>query len=314
MTSNPKTNTELEQRSATASKWANLFMGVAGVLAAWLSHSEAILLDGLYSAVGFLSAIFAGRVAQSINRASDESRPFGYDADESLYTMLRAMSLLGLISFAAFTGIMRIIDYLSGGEVPELVFGPIVIYFAVVCGTCALLWSFHYYNWRRTGQQSDILKVEAGAAMVDGAITGAAGLGLIGASQLVGTPLAAIIPISDSLVLLVLCVLIVFNPYHSFRQGLRELAGIGLPPEGIDRLRDRVLASVVADEFDLIDLRAMKLGRTTTIAVHIDPKTPIDATAVDRLTERLKQDIAAATGRSRVYLLVTKHDRRQRHE
>ena len=52
-----------EQRSLTTGMWANLLMGVAGIVAAQLSNSDALLVDGLYSAVNFVSAIIAGRVA-----------------------------------------------------------------------------------------------------------------------------------------------------------------------------------------------------------------------------------------------------------
>ena len=38
-------------------------MGIAGVTAAKLSNSDALLVDGLYSGVNFISAIIAGKVA-----------------------------------------------------------------------------------------------------------------------------------------------------------------------------------------------------------------------------------------------------------
>ena len=80
----------VEARSLTVSLWANLFMAVTGILAAWLSHSDAVLIDGLYSAVNFAAAIVARRVGASVARRPDRSRPFGYDADEAAHGAVAA--------------------------------------------------------------------------------------------------------------------------------------------------------------------------------------------------------------------------------
>ena len=93
----------IELRSLAVSKWANLFMATSGIFAAWLSNSEAILLDGLFSGVGFISAIVAARVGVAVNQPPDRRRPFGYDADEAIYTTFRSLTILGLIVFAALT-------------------------------------------------------------------------------------------------------------------------------------------------------------------------------------------------------------------
>ena len=47
---------DFEGQSLETGKWGNLLMAVAGVVAAFLSHSDALLVDGLYSGVKFLSA------------------------------------------------------------------------------------------------------------------------------------------------------------------------------------------------------------------------------------------------------------------
>ena len=137
----------IEQQSMYISKWANLFMGGSGILAAWLSNSEAILLDGLYSGIGFISAVFANRIGESVNKPADRHRPFGYDADESIYITFRSLSLLGLILFGFFSASMNIIEYARGGHVSELVFSPIIIYFHLICATCVGLAILHRINW-----------------------------------------------------------------------------------------------------------------------------------------------------------------------
>ena len=45
-------NIALEYRTMDLTRWANLAMGIAGVLAAWASNSQAMLMDGLFSLIG----------------------------------------------------------------------------------------------------------------------------------------------------------------------------------------------------------------------------------------------------------------------
>jgi len=70
----------IERRSLEIGKWANLLMAVAGVVAASMSRSDALLVDGLYSGVNFFSAMVAARVGEAVTRPPDRSRPFGYEA------------------------------------------------------------------------------------------------------------------------------------------------------------------------------------------------------------------------------------------
>ncbi len=80
-----------EERALTVSIIGTAFMGLAGVATAILSNSQAILLDGLFSAVGLAAAVFA----RSMRQQPDRIRPFGYGVDESIFTTFRALSLLG---------------------------------------------------------------------------------------------------------------------------------------------------------------------------------------------------------------------------
>ena len=207
----------------------------------------------------------------SVNQPPDRRRPFGYGADEAIYTTFRSLSLLGLILFAVFSAVMRIVTYATGGDIPELVFGPIIIYFVVICLTCLALAILHRHNWQRTGRKSDILKLEANAAVVDGAITAGAGLGLLAIPLLAGTVLEWVIPIGDSVVLLLLCALITMHPVFSFRQGLAELAGMSADPAAIKTMRRLVRREIADLDLRIVDLSVNKIGRNYTVAAYVDP-------------------------------------------
>jgi len=156
-----------EQRALAISKWGNLFMGAAGALAAWLSNSQALMLDGLFSLIGFTSAVLGSRVASWSTRLADRRRPLGYAADGSIFLTFRSLSLLGLVACALLIGILNIFNYATGGAVPTLRYGPIIVYFMVICATCVGLALVLRAAWLNTGKRSDILHLEMRAALFD---------------------------------------------------------------------------------------------------------------------------------------------------
>lgn len=126
---------QLESRSLFIAMWGNLLMGAAGLLAAVLSNSTAIMMDGLFSLVGFTAAFLARKISRRVDAGPDRLRPMGYAADEALFSTFRALSLLGLVMFAMALAGVNIYKYLRGEMTPDLNFGPLFIYFVVIGGT-----------------------------------------------------------------------------------------------------------------------------------------------------------------------------------
>lgn len=294
-----------EQRALGVSMVGTLFMGIAGIAAAILSNSQAILLDGLFSFVGFAAAIFARRVSRRVNQAPDRIRPFGYGADESIFTTFRALSLLGVVLFAIVNALRSIGAYIAGQPPTPLNFGPITIYLMVILLTCAILWTFHYRAWRKSGKQSDILKLEANAAAFDGAVTVAAGAGLFLVTTFKDGPMAAIAPIGDSLIVLILCSLAAFRYLSDFRAGLAELAGVAAPGTSYATVRRAIRDPLEAWGGDLVDLSVVKTGRSHSIAVFVDPGRPVAASELDALREGLEKVVRIELGQINVFVVIT---------
>lgn len=300
----------LEERSLGVAMWGNLFMALAGLLAAVLSNSTAIMMDGLFSLVGFGSALLARRISRRLEAGPDKARPFGYAADEALFSTFRALSLLGLIAFAVASALRNIFGYLSGVTPEPLIFGPMIVYFGGIGLTCALLWVFHYVTWRRTGRTSAILRIEAKAAMFDALVTAAAGFGLGAIYLFRDGPLSAVAPIGDSLIVLMLCLLAVGINLREFRDGLGELAGISARPQHLAAARRALRSAIAEDGGALRDLSVTKLGRSFLVAAYYDPGRPVTAADLDRLNLRMIRDAREALPGADVLLIVTEHPRR----
>jgi len=213
--------------------------------------------------------------------------------------------LLGIIAFAALAAAEKILVYATGGKVPELVFGPILVYAAAMVGLCLGLSAWHRYNWRRTGEKSAILRTESRAALVDGAISAGAGAALLGIPFLSGTSLAVLIPVADALVVLVLSLVIFREPFGMFRQALREAAGGAADVGLVSRLRQRASGLMEAHAFSLLDLAVTRLGRSHIVAAYARPRRPVTAGEVDALRNELEAASRAEDAPSRVAVIVT---------
>jgi len=300
----------LEGRSLGLSMIGNMFMGLAGIVAGILANSGAIMLDGLFSLIGFASAFLGQRISRRVNAGPDRLRPLGYAADEAIFSTFRALSLLGVVMFAVVVAVRNIYNHAIGIDLPPLHFEPMMIYFAVIGLTCFVLWAVHRHAWRRTGEVSEILRLEAKAAFFDGIITVAAGVGMGAIYLFEDSFLAPVVPIGDSVILLVLCAAVTGTYLRDFRAGMGELAGVSASPETVAAARRAVRAALSEDGGKLRDLGVQKIGRQYQVTVYYDPGRLIEAADIDRLNLRLVHDTRGVLPRADVVLAISEYGRR----
>lgn len=106
----PDEDARVERRAMDITRWANLGMGLAGAAAAWASNSQALLIDGLFSLIGYISAVFAMRISKTAHLGPDRLRPFGHAPEEVLYATFRSLALIGLVIFGIVQAVMGITD------------------------------------------------------------------------------------------------------------------------------------------------------------------------------------------------------------
>ncbi len=278
----------IEQRSLAPAKWANLFMGAAGITAAIVSNADALMLDGLFSGVNFLAAMFAARVAASVQRPADATRPFGYDIDEPVYIMFRSLVLTGIIIVALFNALNKIVTYISGGHLDEIRLGPIVGYMILMLVICFSLAAWHHHNWRKTGRQSELLKAEYSAAIIDGVLSAAAGSAFVAIAFLKNTGLSFLVPISDAIVVTGLALYMIPKPIRMFVQAIEEVLGASVEQDLLMHFRDMVAESLEKLPFSLLELAATKTGRTIFVFACIRPEQASTADQLDEI-RRLMQ-------------------------
>ena len=95
-------DSSIEIRSLQIGKWGNLVMAIAGVVTAYLSRSDAILVDGLFSGVNFASAIIAARVGAIVLLPPDREHPWGIPFKLSFLLRQQFLSADMLVTSGAF--------------------------------------------------------------------------------------------------------------------------------------------------------------------------------------------------------------------
>ena len=298
----------IERRSLKIGVYASALMAVAGVCVHLISGSYALLLDGLYSAVMVGSGLVAARISRNVVRPPDRAYPYGYDGQEALYVLFRSLLLMGVLSFAAISAFSTIIDYAYGELISSVRLGPVAWYSIAMVATCwGLAWR-HHHDWCRTGRHSQILLTEARAARLDGLISGMTGLALLGAPLLNGTVLSALIPVTDSLLVLVVSLLVLREPLQGFLTALGQAAGASAETDLIRSTRLALEDLLAGLSCWLLDLTVYQVGRTAFVVVYLNPSRPMDGGAIDLIRDRIQercQSLLACPVRTEVILTAT---------
>lgn len=296
---------DIEQRSISIAKWANLFMAVAGIAAALASNADALMLDGLFSGVNFVIAIIAARVALSVARPPDRARPFGYEIDEAVFVMFRALILIGILTVAFYNAVDKVVTYMRTGTAPELELGWVLAYAAFMVAICFALAILHHVNWRRGGKTSKILETERSAALIDGAMSGAAGIAFLGLNYLKGTQFALLVPVSDSIVIILLAAIMIPQPLKLFRGAMDQVLGSGVDDKTLEELRKAITGKIDQARFTLLDVGAARIGRSLFYLVYLKAENAVDSAEIDALRDHLRAEIEPLHRSQRMEIILS---------
>ena len=305
MTTSCFNNHNVEGKALALGKWANLFMAFAGILTAWLSRSDAMMLDGLYSAVNFVSAVAAARIGARVGLPPTRNRPWGHDFDEVLYVTFRSLILIGVLIFTIVVSSAKIWTFFSGGTVPELIFGPIAVYTVVIVLICLALTLNYQRAYRKTGSKSAILKTEMHAALIDCALSFGAGAALLSLPFLKDTALGPYIPIGDAIIVLVLTLAIFRQPLITFRTTLSDLAGVSAPGSTHAKVSRAAREHANRTNYKLQRVAVLRAGRMHYAAIYLDPKRAVQAEEIDAFQLDLSNHLERIVGPTRVEVIIT---------
>ena len=140
---------EQETKALKLSAAGALFMAALGIVFGLLTRSDAIMLDGFFSLVGFAMAVVTIRVAWLVQQPPDEHFHFGYAQFEPFLNTVKGLLMLGVSGFAVAGAVDAL---LHGGR--DLNPGLAVIYAIIAVSGCLLIAGVQRRAARRTWKHS----------------------------------------------------------------------------------------------------------------------------------------------------------------
>ena len=261
-------------------------VGAVAALVFYLrSGSDALLLDGLYTAVMAGASVIAGQVNRAALQPRSRAYPFGASGQEPLYVLFRTLVLLGIIAFAVVSAIGKILTAVQGGVIPAVQLDGLGWYFSAMVLLNLWLWRVFARSWSNGGGNNDMLRGMAISARFDALISAGTGIALLGSPSLLATPLAPLVPIADSLLVLVLSLALVGEPIAILQGAVTEAAGSSrsIPPALHSSCSASVAAVLAQRGCTLLELAMIRLGRTVTAVAYVEPATAVTASQTDGL-------------------------------
>jgi cation diffusion facilitator family transporter len=246
---------EQETKALRLSVVMNLIMAALGLGFGWLSGSNAILLDGFFSLIGFAMALVTIRVARLVLQPPDEHFHFGYAQFEPFLNTIKGLLMLGVAGFALAASINSIVH--GGREVQP---GLGIVYAVAALAGCLGVGVLQRRAARRLG--SPLLDIDSKNWMIDGLLSGVVAVVFISAWVLGRTRWAYVVPYVDPALVIVLVIAIVAVPIRTVRDGLREVLAFAPDPAIQEEVRRRVESATEGLPLANSHVRMMKIGRS----------------------------------------------------
>jgi len=261
----------------------SMIMAALGIGFGLATESDAIMLDGFFSLIGFVMALVTIRVARLVVQPADEHFHFGYAQFEPFLNAIKGLLMLGVAGFAVAGAVDSLVH---GGR--DLKPGLATIYAVIALAGCLAVGAAQRKAAAKTG--SPLLAVDSKNWLIDGLLSGVVALVFAAAMILGRTRWAAVVPYMDPALVILLVLGIVFVPLKIVRDSLREI--LAFAPDGATQadVRQRVEGALEDVPVASSQVRMMKIGRFLYVLnqIVVSPEfRPGRVEELDRVRERI---------------------------
>lgn len=263
-----------------------LALAVLGIGFAIHSGSEAILLDGVFSVLGFFMALMTLYVSRLVGRPDDEVFQYGYAHFAPLMNVLKSLVMAILCGFAFLSAISTL---LAGGQ--PMAVGSALIYALLATVIGAGL--FFYLREVAQRTSSALVSLDAKAARLDmllsAAVLASFGLGWLS----LGSPMEQYLDYLDPLVVAGLCLVALPVPLKVLWESGREVLLLAPDTEIQKEVRERISGALGAFPVAEYRIRMLKLGNIMAVTLHVRPGDDYRIEGVEEL-DRVRKSIERA--------------------
>ncbi len=262
----------------------NFAFAVGGLFFAFVSKSQSVLFDALYSFTSSFFTLISARVVQLVKRGDDRQFQFGYGSFEPLFIVIRTMFILTMNCALAYAALKTL---LGGGAVIGA--ESAALYTLISVCVCAAVSVVLRIAAKKT--DSPVLSAEAKSWVNDTLLSVSVLAAFCCIFVLRRTRAAFVIPYIDSGMTLLFIVLLVPQFVRQLGDNIQELL-TAAPPVDIQQELDAVIRPYIA-AYDLAGFKtySTKRGRTLYIVVHVYLKHDVPIKRVDVVRKAMIRDI-----------------------
>lgn len=253
----------------------NLFLAATKLVVGGISHSHALVADGVHSLGDLVSDGVVLVASKKANKAPDSSHPYGHQRIETAASMLLGFALLLTAVMIGVGAINRL-----HGEA-EL---PMPGHYALWVAGCSILANEVLYlvTVRAADSvQSNLLRANAWHHRTDSVSS------FIVLAGLAGSMLG--MPILDPVAAGAVAMMIAKIGMDFAWQAVRELTDTGLDKSRVNRIR-KIIRGVDGVE-GMHMLRSRKLGSQALVDVHVIVNSQISVSEGHRIADRIRQQV-----------------------
>lgn len=268
---NPK---KIEARSLSISAIVNGLSGLAGLAVYIMTDLNALLLDGVFSLIAFISSLVAFYISKNSHRKTP-TFPQGLYFLEPLYAIMKSLATLLLLIFAVLETAATAFAYLVHGYGHQMTTGPVLPYTTIMFFVCFGLYAYNRFMNQKIGNISTIVAAEAKGNLIDGLISAAIGVAFLFLKFIPdNSPLDFLHYTGDFFVTLILAIISFNAPLQLLITSFKELAHGTIQAPDLREAVDNLLAPYLEDERDNLDIHIFKQGMQLKVKIHLHQASP----------------------------------------
>ena len=296
----------VENKALKAGIFISLLMAIAGWVTYYYSGSDAMLLDGNFS---FIS-VFAGIIAIIISNKKHlktKTFPFGSYVYEALFVLIKGILILGVVLVSGLQNTFKIIAYLKGKPIENVVIGPILIYVVVISVLCFALYFFYKAKNKIIDNKSSILQVETKSTLLDGFMS--LGIGVVFLIIWLlpsNTTFDFLKSIGDAIIVLIMCLVFFTMPLKIIRDSFIELGGGILQDTATKEIAEKIIVEALPSNLKKESIYISKLGSSYFILLYLTSDTnTIDLSTIETLRKKIQEVLMPALTNVKLELIVS---------
>ena len=284
------TANKIEDRSIIFTIVMSVTLGLIAIAVSLITDSGVVFLDGSFSLVFALVGLLTLYVSRLVRRPGDERYPFGYATFEPMLNLFKGLLIATVLLYAVWNAVTAL---MGGGRNVSAVGAIIYAVVAVTGGTTQAL------VLRKLGKQSGspIVQLDARNAVVDTMLSAAVGIAFVITLIIQNSGLSEWAPYADPVIMLVIVVIALPQPFKTIRANWRQLLG-----SAPDRAVQDKVAAVVESALERVphsqtNLRTTHVGRYLYVHLYVvvpqDAAQPVDVRMHDRIRSRIFDELSS---------------------